>query len=144
MLDVFVIDSEHNNISCTKTDAPFIAGHDCVQLEYAFDVRALESHTVTRRVFKRLDDAAFLLSIHACFSDSVIFPRLEVACTADLDAVLESFYDVFKTALDIHAPFRTFCASKPPSPWYTGEFTDRLREQPRLFKQAKRSACALG
>lgn len=52
LLDVFIIDCSHKLFSFAKSDCPFTAGHDLIELTYAFDNPNKGQRRLTREVFR--------------------------------------------------------------------------------------------
>ena len=143
-LDVMVIDSEHKLISYSKSDTPFIAEHDLLKVEYAFDLKTPDIRKVTRRCYAKLNEAAFLEKIPAELCALGNFHRGNEGFTSNFDDAVESFPDIYKLALDTHAPSRNFCISRSAESWFTEELREHIRERGRLFKRACRANSALG
>ena len=143
-LDVIVTDSEHKIVSFSKTATPFIAGHDLLQLEYAFDACRYRSRCITRRSFKKFNDAAFLDPFRTGLPDLGLLSYSDGVCVDGVDTLLETLAASYGSALDIHAHLGTFCASRPAAPWFTRELGARVRERSRLFKQASWAGSLLG
>ena len=143
-LDIIVFDSEHKVLSFAKSEAPFIAGHDLLRLEYAFDARSTERLSLTRRCFSGLDEVAFFDAIRAGLIGSNIYFRLDNMSADDIDCVVELFADAYESALDSLVPRKSFIVSRPAAPWSTRELRDRVRERLRLYKRARRSGSVLG
>ena len=143
-LDLIITDSEHKIVSFSNTATPFIAGHDLLQLEYAFDACRYRSRYITRRSFKKFNDAAFLDSFHTGLPDLGLLSYSDRVCCDGVDTLLETLAASYRLALDIHAPLGTFRASRPAAPWFTRDLEVRVRERSRLFKQASRAGSLLG
>ena len=143
-LDVIVTDSEHKIVSFSKTATPFIADHDLLQLEYAFDACRYRSRCITRRSFKKFNDAAFLDWFRTRLPELGFLSYSDGVCGDGVDTLLETLAASYRSALDIHAPLGTFCASRPAAPWFTRVLEARVRERSRLFKQASRAGSLLG
>ena len=143
-LDVIVTDSEHKIVSFIKTATLFIVGHDLLQLEYAFDACRYRSRCITRRSFKKFNDAAFLDWFRTGLPDLGLLSYSDGVCCDGVDTLLETLAASYRLALDIHAPLSTFRASRPAAPSFTRELEARVRERSRLFKQASRAGSLLG
>ena len=83
--------------------------------------------------------ALFLDAIHTELLDSGVSYFLNDSSCGDVDALLKSFASSYRLALGAHAPFRTFCVSRPEALWFTKELEVRVRERDRLLKQASRA-----
>ena len=108
------------------------------------DLKAPDIRSVTRRCYGKLSEVAFLEKIQPELCALGNFHRHNEWFTSNFDKAVESFSDIYKLALNTHAPLRNFSISRPAKPWFTDELRERVRERGRLFKRAHRANSALG
>ena len=98
-LEIIVTDSENKIVSFKRSAGPFIAGHDLLQLEYAFDSKLPVSHKVTRRCYGGFDSAAFLDTVCTELRDEDNFHRTGNESNYDFDNIVDVFPQTFRQAL---------------------------------------------
>ena len=81
---------QHWGQSQPKEKPIFIAGHDLLQLEYAFDTCRYQSRCITRRSFKKFNDAAFLDSFRTGLPDLGVLSYSDGVCCDGADTLLET------------------------------------------------------
>lgn len=59
-LDVIIIDTNSNLISSSKSESPFIAGNDILEISYALDYPIQQYRFITRRSVSHFSDSDFL------------------------------------------------------------------------------------
>lgn len=113
---------------------PFIAGHDLIKLEYAFDCNAHSHHTITRRYLKHFDATQFsnLLSPLLCPLSA------DSPSSSAIDKSLEHRNESIISVLDTLAPLLTFNVREPRIPWLTDELRQRIKTKNLLYKKAIR------
>ena len=67
-LDLYVIDSINKQASFSKSETPFIAGHDLLELTYAFDTGDTRDRCVTRRTYRNFSDVEFCETLNYEFT----------------------------------------------------------------------------
>ena len=58
-LDVFIVDCLTKGMSFYKSEAPFIAGHDLIELSYRFESPLIPTQTISRRSYQGFSDTAY-------------------------------------------------------------------------------------
>ncbi|XP_024893569.1 uncharacterized protein LOC112468571 [Temnothorax curvispinosus] len=143
-LDVFVVDNFDKVSSFRKSDAPFINGHDLIELTYSFIVPSYAKRTLIRRSYREFDKQGFIESLTSKLSSS--FPQ-DFGHTSpdelDIEDFLSTITNDITTSLDSFAPIHTFCVTRPPAPWLTGDLVREIRHRNRLYKAARRSGNVL-
>lgn len=110
----------------TKTDVPFIAGHDL--LTTTIDIHI--PHQKPFRDFKSVN--VTMLNDYLRYCDwSVITGGTRFS----LNAGLECLYGNLNTALDTLAPIKTFSYKKRRHPWFTTYHRSLITERDRLYKR---------
>ena len=113
-LDLFIIDSPDKLSSYVKSDAPFIARHDLIELTYAFVTRSVSNRVIRRRTsrdFAVFEFCEFLM--HGISGDraAACIVRCDVSAgnaRTAVDSELELLAGVFISSLDQHAPLAQF------------------------------------
>ncbi|XP_024879044.1 uncharacterized protein LOC112459244, partial [Temnothorax curvispinosus] len=140
LLDVFIVDNLDKVSSFRKSDAPFINGHDRIELTYSFEVSPLKSRTLVRRSFKNFDEQRFIEIVSSKLSSS--FPT-DFSCEClgepDIDGILTTITNDITSSLDLHAPTHTFRVTRPSAPWLTDALACRIKHRNRLYNVARRS-----
>ena len=65
-LDVFIINSSDKVRSFRKSEVPFVAGHDLLEMSYRFESPPNHVRTIVRRSYGRLNDSVFLDVLAVC------------------------------------------------------------------------------
>ncbi|XP_071652803.1 uncharacterized protein [Temnothorax longispinosus] len=143
-LDVFIVDSLDKVSSFRKSDAPFINGHDLIELTYLFAVQSPADRTLTRRSYKEFNEHRYVETLTSLLSSSFVVDfGLESLSEPDLDSILSTITKDFASSLDIHAPIRTFRVHRPSAPWLTEALVRGIRHRNRLYNIARRSGSVL-
>ncbi|XP_077270664.1 uncharacterized protein LOC143901904 [Temnothorax americanus] len=143
-LDVFLVDNLDKVLSFSKSNAPFINGHDLIELTYALGVSSFKSRSLTRRCYRDFEEHSFLETLIARLSASFAQDFSQSSPSeSELDNFLNTITNDFTASLDKHAPIHTFRVSRPPAPWLSVALTDRIRHRNRLYNIARRSGSIL-
>ena len=100
-LDVFIVNSPDKIVSFWKSNVPFIAGHDLLELTHQFETEPNPARMISRRNYKRFDASSFLSSLD--FSRLVTLDSCS-ATGANVDVFFNSVCETIMTALDVQAP----------------------------------------
>ena len=107
-LDVYITDNPAKVQSFRKSEAPFIAGHDLLELSYPFESPPNPVRTVVRRSYGRFNDSAF----RDCFGRGLDndCPNLldRLFSIVKIDLFLDSLRDTVVFALDDQALLWSF------------------------------------
>lgn len=141
-LDVVLVDDLEKIHNYTKSDFPFIAGHDLIPISYRV-INPLPTNQVRhRRNYHQLD-------------------QTELDCSMQPD--VQKLYGKFQTELHIHeieqimceskcsiistlytlAPMKIVAAQKNEFSWVTVELKTKIKHRNRLYKLAKRTGSLL-
>ena len=142
-LDVFIIDSSDKVQSFRKSEAPFIAGHDLLEMSYRFESPPNPVRTIVHRSFGRFNDSAFLDCSGRVLDEEYPHPLEGLSSSVEIDSFLESLRGAIVFALDNQAPLRSFPVRRPEAPWLFAILRARIRERNYLFRRAKRSGSIL-
>ena len=115
-LDVFILDSLSKVVSYIKSDAPFIASHDLLELVYQFDVPPDPARTITRRNYRRFNEHAFRSELEVICSKAL---NCETATSSNVEVLPDLLSSVIVSALHRHVRLRTFRVHRPRAPWLT-------------------------
>lgn len=144
LLDVIIVDNLDKVHMFSKSEAPFIAGHDLLEFSFNFDAPMCQAQRLVRRNYKKFNESEYLNTVKA----NVISTNIASLCTGtsqtDVDTLVSSIANIIIPALDTHAPLSTFRVSKPPAPWLTDNLKRRMKERDALYKRAKRTSNLLG
>lgn len=142
-LDIFIIDDISKLYSFTKSEAPFIAGHDLLELSYTFNCQSVNPHLIHRRSFTHFNESSFLTTLNELSSDVHSQLTQSSDSISTIDNIFSHLSSITLSALNTHAPLRAFKVSKPQTPWITVDLTDRIKMRTTLYKKAKKSGCVL-
>lgn len=134
-LDVFIVDDLEKLQEFTKSDTPFIAGHDLLEMTYIFEVNVPNERRVTRRSYRNFVHADYIDTLTQALNNS----QLSELETRDINDVTDELVNVLNASLNIHAPYRTFCPNRPPAPWLSRELRNCISRRNALYMAAKRS-----
>lgn len=143
-LDVFILDSQDKLLSFVKSDTPFFCGHDLLQLTFALDSGKFIPRTIYRRTLNRFNPVDYSNTIASTLHQAAFVDSRPLVSPNSLEVHCELFTQTILTALNNHAPLRTFPIRKPPAPWLTDALKGRIKKRNRLYKQARRSNDLLG
>ncbi|XP_071581375.1 uncharacterized protein [Temnothorax nylanderi] len=142
-LDVLVVDDMDKIISFTKSQSPFIAGHDLLELSTSLSSKLRPVCSISRRNYRGIVDSEFcdyLVSIAGAVRSEID----GVSEDTNVDGLCGVLSGALLGALDIFAPIRNFVIRKPPVQWLTPELIARLHTRDQLYKRAKRANSLLG
>lgn len=131
-LDVFVVDDMDKVNTLVRSESPFIAGHDFLELSLLLNVELPSSRSVCRRNYRGMDTALFLDRLSAnCHMFNVVGAGATELCSQLNEAVID--------ALNMFAPLKQFVIRRFPVGWLTVDLRARFRARDRLFRQARQS-----
>ena len=123
--------------------APFIAGHDLIELSYRFKLPPIPTRTISRWSYRGFSDTAYRDVLERALDADCLFEPGEVLTTERVDCLLNSFQNAIISALDDQAPLRSFRVRRPGAPWLSVVSRSRIRERNALYRQARRSGSVL-
>lgn len=137
-LDVAILDSEEKLSSFKKTSAPFIAGHDAIEICLNLNQvnRVTSPITLKRRCIAKLNESIFNQDLT---TELEKLSHSDVVSPCKLVERIINVTQTIATVFDVHAPLRTFTTRKLQTPWITAELKCLIRERNALYKHAKRS-----
>ena len=106
-LDVFIIDSSDKVRSFHKSEAPFIAGHDLLEMSYRFESPPNPVRTIVRRSYGRFNDSVFLDCVGRVLDEDYLHSLEGLSSSVEIDSSLESPRGAIVFALDNQAPLRS-------------------------------------
>ena len=115
-LDVFIVDCLTKVLNFYKSEAPFIAGHDLIELSYRFESPPIPTRTISRRSYRGSSDTAYRDVLERALDADCLFEPGEVLSTGRVDCLLNSFQNAIISALDDQAPLRSFRVRRPGAP----------------------------
>ena len=127
-LDVFIVDSSDKVQSFRKSEAPFIPGHDLLELSYRFESLPNPVRTIVRRNFGRFNDSAFLDCFGRVLDEEHPHSFEGLSSSVEIDSFLKSLRGAIVFALDTQAPLRSFLVRRPRAPWLSAILRARIRE----------------
>ena len=144
-LDVFIIDSSDKVRSFRKSEAPFIAGHDLLEMSYRLESPPNPNpvRTIVCRRFGRLNDSVFLDCFGHVLDEEYPHSLEGLSSSVEIDSFLESLRGAIVFSLDNHAPLRSFPVRRPGAPRLSAILRAQIRERNYLFRRAKRSGSIL-
>ncbi|XP_074099260.1 uncharacterized protein LOC141527590 [Cotesia typhae] len=133
-LDVIIIDSQDKLGAFSKSQSPFIGGHDYLSCEYRLSLPSKFTKTVCFRDFRHCDHQA----LAEVLTTNLIQTSL-IHQTSDPNELLNYFMHSVTDSLDNIAPHRERILKRQVSPWITKELKAELHARDALYKQARRS-----
>ncbi|XP_015118390.1 uncharacterized protein LOC107042034 [Diachasma alloeum] len=131
-LDLCQIDCEDTLLSCWKTDAPFVDGHDLIAaVTRVFLPRPPLSSDICYRDFSSLDD--WKLNSWLVFCDWSGFEG-----SSSLDSMVLSLCSNLCSAIDESVPLKTVRKSSKRKPWFTRHVNSLVAERDHLYRVYKR------
>lgn len=130
-----MIDSSEKLTNYDKSEVPFIAGHDLIELTYKYRFETRTKRTITRRCLKQFNSTNFIESVASFLNTS----SSDCDLTSDINYFSSHLSAAILTSLNLHAPFVSFDVSKPRAKWLTDELRLRIVKKNSLYRQARRS-----
>lgn len=143
LLDIFIIDSSDKVIDFQKSETPFINGHDLIELTYELVLPAIPTKKIERRCIKYFNDRDYLVTLGSLLLSPMELEVISQNGSEQVDTLISSLEDALITALDRHAPIKTFFVNKPPKLWLTDQLKSQIKEKNRLYKKANRGGSVL-
>ena len=82
------------------SEAPFIAGHDLLEMSYRFESPPNPARTIVRRSFGRFNDSAFLDCFGCVLDEEHPHPLEGLSSTVEVETFLESLHGAIVFVLD--------------------------------------------
>ena len=112
-LDVFIIDSSDKVRSFRESEAPFIAGHDLLEMSYRFESPPNSVRTIVCRSFGRFNDSVFLDCFGRVLDQEYPHSLEGLSSSVKINSFLESLRGAIVFALYNQAPLRSFPVRRP-------------------------------
>ncbi|XP_071637527.1 uncharacterized protein [Temnothorax longispinosus] len=146
-LDVLAVDDSDKILKLTKSDSPFIAGHDLIEVRLSLGIEFDSKRSIKRRNFRDIDADKFRDCLRSIMNSPRYLERVQAITDADgghcVDGLCSALSDATTEALDVHAPAHVIAVRRPPTRWLSDDLKTRLNTQNKMYKQAKRSDCLL-
>ena len=151
-IDLFIIKSDDRVLTYTKSDAPFIAGHDFIEIAIASSEPPPVTKSLLLRDLKRVSPELLHLALplHLPSPDTLtpFSPRSFIAtstsselvlgpCTADSDTAERAITCSLTNALGSVAPLRQFTLSSRRKPWVNPQIRALMRSRDRAYRLAR-------
>lgn len=133
-LDVILLDNESKLVSFSKSDAPFIDGHDFLLCECLIKNSKQTGKTIVFRNMKTCDQA----SLGNSFLDLLKLDD-DLIGTSDPNKLLDTLITQVLSTLDLHAPVQIRTIGRNSNPWFTKELKIKCKQRDAIYKRAKRS-----
>ena len=115
LLDVVITDDNEKVRSFFKSSTTFIAGHDLLRFEYAYDASQILKRTIYRRNYDNVISSDFHASNMRQINSSPIASSSICENEPALNDNVSLITNGILSALDKHAPLRKFRSSPPTS-----------------------------
>ena len=89
--DVFVVDCLTKVLSFYKSHAPFIAGHDLIELSYCFESPLILARMISRRSYGGFNELAYRDVLERALDADCLLEPWEVLSIGRVDCLLNSF-----------------------------------------------------
>ncbi|XP_044575217.1 uncharacterized protein LOC123259023 [Cotesia glomerata] len=133
-LDVILLDSETKLSSFTKSESPYIDGHDYLLCQYKLDNLKPLPKRITYRNFQNCDHLALSISLmNSLKIDSTVLEN------SNPDELLNIFKSGVLSSLDLFAPIFTRKVTRVNNPWFTKELKVKCKERDEIYKKARRN-----
>ncbi|XP_071642873.1 uncharacterized protein [Temnothorax longispinosus] len=146
-LDILAVDDGDKIIRLTKSESPFISGHDLIEIKLSLGTDIDTKRSIVRRNFKNIDAEEFCGGLRSIMNYPRYLERIQAITDVDggycVDGLCAALSDAINEALDALAPARVIAVRKPPAQWLSDDLKTRLSARNRMYKQAKRSDCLL-
>ncbi|XP_077258283.1 uncharacterized protein LOC143895191 [Temnothorax americanus] len=146
-LDVLAVDDSDKVLALTKSESPFIAGHDLLELTLSLGANQTTRRSITRRNFRSIDADEFRGCLQSIMGSPEFLGRIQSIVDADdgscVDGLCAELSGAMIEALDTLAPARVIVIKRPPARWLSEDLRTRLCMRNKLYKQARRSNCLL-
>ena len=142
-LDVFILDYLANVLSFQKSEAPFIAGHDLIELSYRFEKPPIQARIISRRSYGGFKKSAYRDVLERALDADCLLETGEVLFIRRVDCLLNSFQNAIISTLDDQVPLRSFRVCRPGAPWLSVVLRARSREHNALYRRMRRSGSVL-
>ncbi|XP_024890651.1 uncharacterized protein LOC112466659 [Temnothorax curvispinosus] len=146
-LDVLAVDDSDKILRLTKSDSPFITGHDLMELRLSLGTVFDTKRSIVRRNFKDIDADEFCDCLGSIMNNPRYLERIRIITEADegqyADGLCAALSDAMTETLDAQAPARVIVVRKPPTQWLSDDLKTRLNTRNTTYRQAKRSGCLL-
>ncbi|XP_024892122.1 uncharacterized protein LOC112467653 [Temnothorax curvispinosus] len=154
-LDVLAVDDCEKVLRFYKSECPFIAGHDLIELSLSLGTKLVAERTMLRRCYRAIDADEFLDHLQSLIESPEVLACVSAAsdcgnvrCDQSSASLVDRFCSVLSetvlNTLDVVAPERVFIINKPPVRWLTSDLKSRIRIRNQVYKRAKRSNSILG
>lgn len=144
LLDVVLVDSLQKIHSFSKSASPFINGHDLLEFEYKFEIADRSERTISRRNFKRFNEAEYCTAVRDRVSKLNLQNTISCTSISELNNYTALVTSAILEPLDASAPIREMKVRRPAAPWLTNDLKLRMKQRDVAYKKAKRSNSALG
>ena len=126
-----------------KSEVPFIAGHDLIELSYRFESPPILARMISRRSYGGFNESAYHDVLERALDANCLLEPGEVLHYGWVDYLLTSFQNAIISALNDQAPLRSFRVRSSGAPWLSVVLKARIRERNALYKRARRSGSVL-
>ena len=99
-LDVFIVDCLAKVLSFHKSEAPFIAGHDLIELSYRFESPPILARMISRPSYGGFNKSACRGVLERALDADCLLEPGEVLSIERVDCLLNSFQNAIISALD--------------------------------------------
>ena len=137
-LDVFIVDCLTTVLSFYKSEAPFIAGHDLIELSYRFESPPILVRMLSRRSYGGFNESTYRDVLERALDADCLLEPGEVLSTGRVDCLMNSFENTIISALDDQASLRSFRVRRPTAPWLFVVLRARISERNALYRRARR------
>ena len=156
-IDLFIVKSTNRVLTYRKSDAPFIAGHDFIEISLAGIEPPPISKSVMLRDLKRVNPDLFssILSLYLPPLDthSLTSPHSFIAttnsselvlgpCPANPDIAERALTHALMCAIDSVAPLRKAILSSSRKPWVNPQIRALMKSRDRAYRLARSSGSA--
>ena len=157
-IDLFIVKSGDRVLSYSKSDAPFIAGHDFIELSLACAKPSSTAKSIMLRDLKRDDPESLRLILlrhlptlvpHAPFSSHSFIATTNAAelvsgpSAADTSTAEHALSCALISALDSVAPLRKLILSSRHKPWVNPQIRALMRFRDCAYRLARSSGSAI-
>ena len=153
-IDLFIVRNASDILSYSKSDAPFIAGHDFTQLSLACTKPPPVKRSILSRDLKNVKPESLCqalspllstLDYHTPFSPHTFIATSSTSelvlgpCTLNVDDAERALTNAFVRAFDAIAPLRKIILSSRRKPWVNAQIRALMQSRDRAYRLARAS-----
>ena len=127
LIDLVFVSNSSNVKKSGVVDIPGISDHCLVYIAYAIKKAKFKPKIITSRDFRKFSEHAFKRDMELGH-----WGNIYAVDESDIDSQVTIVENIFTEIINKHAPFRTFKAKHPPSPWLNEKIKQMMGDRDTL------------